>query len=74
MDVNHQLRVGEPSADADLHVPGTDDLLGATGTGLDRIETFLNPLASDLIGLVRMNGWGGTRGASAYIVYCGPGT
>jgi hypothetical protein len=41
--VNHELRVGEPPAGVDLLVPGTDVLLGATGTGLDGVETFLSP-------------------------------
>jgi hypothetical protein len=47
MDVNHQLRVGEPSADVDLLVLGTDVLPGATGTGLDGVETFISPPTPD---------------------------
>ena len=31
MDVNHQLRVGEPSTYEDLLVPGSGSLLDATG-------------------------------------------
>jgi hypothetical protein len=61
MDVNHQLRVGEPSADEDL-VPGSGSLLDAIGIALDGIVTFLNSLAPELIGLVGMNEIGRYRG------------
>lgn len=58
----HQLRVGEPSAGADLLVLGSGGLRDATGTGLDGIRTFLNPSAPDLIDLVGMNKTGKHQG------------
>jgi hypothetical protein len=45
MNVDHWLRVWEPSAGDELVVPSSGGLLDATGTGLDRIQTFLDPLA-----------------------------
>jgi len=62
MNVNHQLRVGEPSAGDDLRVLGSGGLRDATGTGLDGIRTFLNPPAPDLISLMGMNDVGRHQG------------
>jgi len=62
MDLIHQLKVGEPSANVDPRVPDRGGLRDATSTGLDRIETFLNRPAPDLIGFVAMNDVGRHQG------------
>ena len=45
MNVDHRLRVWEPSAGDELVVSGSGGLLDATGTGVDEIRTFPNPPA-----------------------------
>jgi hypothetical protein len=50
MDVIHQLMVREPSTYEDHLFPDNSGLVDAAGTGLDRIETFLNPPAVDRFG------------------------
>jgi hypothetical protein len=45
MNVDHRLRVWEPSAGDELVVPGSGGLQDAICTGLDGIQTFLDPPA-----------------------------